>query len=629
MQISEIRIRNFRNFHNAKIILKNNDTVILGENGAGKTNLFRAMRLILDNKYNYQLKKDDYSLKLKYSQAHWIIIQVKFSDVKSEDLGAFGAKLNPDDKNEAWINMFFRPAYEERVAIKKVGDAVSSGEATEEDFKNYLDSMDFRTDFELIKTIGETPDYSDDAEYELLVGDIDSMKLAEIEEENAEKMGNKRGAYDAIRLINVIFVPAGRDPYEEMTGASGIIKNLISRQARKIDKSKLQKLRTDLVKVGETIETFDEFKLTAKQITDKYKEALGELNAKTTNVASLISDELNDVVRYLGLNIEDGDATLPLGYRSLGEHSIFHLVLRMVDGEIADKSKFTILMIEEPEVHLHTHLQRTLFIRLQNKKDMQLIFSTHSNNISYAAKISKMVVLEQKTENVAIYYPANGIEEDAVIRTERYLDANRSPLLFAKKVLLVEGDAEAIIVPWLFEIHFKNTLDEHCISLVKADSAFFGNIAMLFHAERINRRCFILTDKDTDFTKGKENSRAEQLGLSRFNSLEELKKGNELISPFFAENTFEIQLLDKNIDVLISIVNDKLIYTQESKVEEVVNNLVSKDMETRYDSILRCVEYIGKGWFAILFVDYCRKKELEVKLPKYIKQAFEEMVSSI
>jgi len=628
VRISEVLIRNYRNFRNTKIVFSNNDTVILGENGAGKTNLFRAIRLLVDAKYKYSLKKDDYPLELKYPQAHWIIIQIKLTNVKSEELGSFGAKLNPNDNNEAWINLFFRPVYEERVKIKTLADDFHSSTISEAEFVNYLDSLDFRTDFELIKTVGETLDYTKDENYNALVGDIDSLHILDVEEENAEKMGTKKAVYDIVRLINTIYVPAGRDPYDEMTGSSGLIKNLMSKQSLKVDKEKLQQLRNDLVKVGETIEAFDEFKDTAKQITEKYEEALGKLNAKTTNVSSLISDEIYDVAKYLGLNIADGASSLPLSYRSLGEHSIFHMVLRMVASEDSDKFKFTLLLIEEPEVHLHTHLQRTLFIKLQNKKDLQLIFSTHSNNISYAAKISKMVVLEQKRNNAIAYYPTNGLSDKEVSKTERYLDANRTPLLFAKKVILVEGDAEAITIPWLFEKCKKNTLDEYCVSLVKVDSAFFDSLAILFHPMRINRKCCILTDKDTDFTTNKERSKAENLGLARYNKLNELQKENSLIAPYFAENTFEIQLLDKNIDTLVNILNEKLIYVDEATIEKRKNELKSANNETRYTSILRCVEYIGKGWFAILFVDYCRNNSIDVSLPEYIKKAFEELTKN-
>jgi len=623
MRIEEITIRNYRNFRNGKIEFKNSDSVVLGENGSGKTNLFRAIRLLLDNKYNVKFRKEDYSVDLKFPKAHWIIIQAKLCDVKSEDLGAFGCKLNPDDDNNAWITLFFRPVYEERVIIKNLCDLIIDGQKSEEDLEEHLDSMDFRTDYELIKTVGETPDYSNDENYNNLVGDLSTLQLPEIEDDDAKKMGNSRGAYDAIRSINVIFVPAGRNPYDEVTGTSGVIKTLMSKQANKVKKADLKTLRDNLAIVGNTIESFVEFSEIAEQVTNKYQEALGELNARQANISSLISDEVNDAIKYLGLNIDDGTTELPLGNRSLGEHSIFHLVLKMVAGENDDKSKFTMLLIEEPEVHLHTHLQRTLFIRLQGKKDMQLILSTHSNNISYATQISKMIILEQKENNVDVYYPTKNVTPENIVKTERYLDANRTPLLFAKQVLLVEGDAEAIVVPWLFYKDTKFTLDEHCISLVKVDSAFFDKIAILFHEDRIRRNCYILTDKDTDFTKDKKRSRAERLGKTRHENLTKIK--NNLIYPFFAENTFEIQLMDKNIDTLKKILNEKLIYTEDSKISEITNSLDSTDDEDRYKAIMKCVNYVGKGWFAILLVDYCEKNSVKLSLPEYIENAFKEM----
>lgn len=43
--------------------------------------------------------------------------------------------------------------------------------------------------------------------------------------------------------------------------------------------------------------------------------------------------------------------------------------------------------------------------------------------------------------------PYNGLNKDQIMHIERYLDVKRSELLFSKNVILVEGDAEEILIP--------------------------------------------------------------------------------------------------------------------------------------------------------------------------------------
>src|SRR5690606_22609336 len=88
---------------------------------------------------------------------------------------------------------------------------------------------------------------------------------------------------------------------------------------------------------------------------------------------------------------------------------------------------------------------------------------------------------------------------DQVGNVQRYLDAVRSNLLFAKSVLLVEGDAEEILIPLMVKKVLGVSLDELGISLINIRSTGFANVSVLFHENRIRRRCAIITDLDAAF----------------------------------------------------------------------------------------------------------------------------------
>jgi putative ATP-dependent endonuclease of OLD family len=79
------------------------------------------------------------------------------------------------------------------------------------------------------------------------------------------------------------------------------------------------------------------------------------------------------------------------------------------------------------------------------------------------------------------------------------LDAVRSNLLFAKSVILVEGDVEEILIPILIKLVLGVSVDELGISVINIRSTGFKNVAVLFHDLRIKKRCAIITDLDKAF----------------------------------------------------------------------------------------------------------------------------------
>ncbi|MBI0575680.1 AAA family ATPase, partial [Pectobacterium parmentieri] len=60
------------------------------------------------------------------------------------------------------------------------------------------------------------------------------------------------------------------------------------------------------------------------------------------------------------------------------------------------------LLIEEPEAHIHTHIQKTLFDNF-NFQNTQVFVSTHSTQISSVSKISSMNVLARQQGFTEVY----------------------------------------------------------------------------------------------------------------------------------------------------------------------------------------------------------------------------------
>jgi len=101
----------------------------------------------------------------------------------------------------------------------------------------------------------------------------------------------------------------------------------------------------------------------------------------------------------------------------------------------AKQSFANFLLIEEPEAHIHTHIQKTLFDKL-NYSDTQIIYSTHSTYISEVSNVRNINILGKHALRCEAYQPASGLTDPQIGTVQRYLDAVRSNLIFAKSVLL-------------------------------------------------------------------------------------------------------------------------------------------------------------------------------------------------
>jgi putative ATP-dependent endonuclease of OLD family len=97
-------------------------------------------------------------------------------------------------------------------------------------------------------------------------------------------------------------------------------------------------------------------------------------------------------------------------------------------------------------------------------------------------------------------FPSDKIGKREKLDLERYMDATKSTLFFAKSVLLVEGLAEALLIPILARrcARPQLELDEKGVSVVPVHGVSFRPFLRLFGSQALHRRCAVLTDSDDD-----------------------------------------------------------------------------------------------------------------------------------
>ena len=334
------------------------------------------------------------------------------------------------------------------------------------------------------------------------------------------------------------------------------------------------------------------------------------------------------------LNVLVGNSATS-GYRgelyeqSLGGANLIYVALKLLeyDFKLSSDRVAHFLLIEEPEAHIHTHIQKTLFFKLRSTRT-QVIVSTHSTHISSASQIAGINVLAKKEDHAEVYQPAHCLSPETVKRVERYLDAIRSTLLFAKGVLLVEGDAELIMIPAMLRAVVGVTPDELGFSVIAMSSAFFEHVAVIFGDDRIQRPCAIATDLDAaliDLPKDPENDTkreakaraAEKLGKSRRQSLQKLAKDNPWIQAFYADYTFDVDFIGAdNSGVVVQTLDG--IYTQATSKRDSQKKLESNEIQISGMEILRLANKLGKGWIALLLSEILIP---QTYIPDYILRA--------
>lgn len=632
MYISSVKIRNYRNLSNNIFDLNKDVTTLIGENGTGKTNVLNAIKIVLDNRNKSKFTKKDFSCQLKQSKGHWIIISINFKDVPDSNLVAESATLNPTKDNESTISLIYRPNKIVRMKIEEKYNLIKTASDEESDniytteLQKYINEIDIDSDYEIKFTVGELFDFNNDNEYKNVVGDFDNLVFNPVDEhqENTKNIGNRMSS--SLECFDINFIPAIRNVENEFDRKGNFFEKMLIKLSDEINETEWNNVQKNFSSINDSLKKIDTFHNFANDLSETILLTVGDtFNSNTSLDVSypLIKDEIVKNFKLAG--IVNGNQ-IELNSKSLGENNIIYFALKIMQSEQQighTKKIFKLLMIEEPEAHLHKHLQQTFLNGIKNNSNngFQLILSTHSVHISESSNIDSVIVLGNRDEGVVeTYYPTKNLQPQQIKYLERYLDSMRIPVLFAKKILFVEGDAEQIFIDNIIKLKYETDLNNFGISLISINGCFFENLSLLFNSERIRKKCSILTDLDNDING--EGCNAEKLSVSRVTKLEQIHINNEYVKIFTNKYTFEIELFLENLSIFKEFVKERKIYQDEKIIDELT---LSYDFNTVAKRILLTAKKVGKGWLALDFVNWLKEKGedtiLNVKLPQYIIDA--------
>jgi putative ATP-dependent endonuclease of OLD family len=456
--ISNIVIENFRLFGSGaqafSLAINPGLTALVGENDAGKTAVIDAIRLVLGTRDQELLRIDTADFHQPaggQSRADQILIRLQFRELTLADRGAFA----------------------EYLTYEQIGDEAHTT---------------------LIVTWAvkrNTKDHS-------------SRRTLPPEWRTGANADGPLMDFGARSLLTATYLRPLRDAERAMSAGRGSRLSQILQHAKEIKSTGVgfdsetnpnpDPKTLSVLGLGDyTSFLFGEskgIKSARKRLNDEYLEPLSFANdlLKARIGVSRAQDDalrLRQLLEKLELVLAGATDAASLHSRGLGSNNLLFMACELL--LLATESDgFPLLLIEEPEAHLHPQRQVRLMSFLQAQaaqrrpdgQQIQIIVTTHSPNLASELKLGNLALIEG-ARAFPLGESHTQLNKDDYRFLERFLDVTKANLFFARAVLIVEGDAENILLPAIAGLLGRD-FRRYGVSVVNVGGVGLGRYARIF-----------------------------------------------------------------------------------------------------------------------------------------------------
>jgi len=607
LRISKVKINNFANFSEFEIETGDN-LIVVGENKVGKSNLIFALQLILDP----GLAERDRQLGLEH-----------FWDGLGE--GKLGAVIE--------IAVELTDFEDDPRLLAHLGDSIV------EPGPPMVSRLTYR--FQPKAGLEAEPKSTGDYEY-IVFGGLDP--------DNAIRPGLRR-------MLPLDVLAALRDAENDLaTWRRSPLRPLIESLTAPLNQTDREEIQNAVDTAQNALTARTEIREVAETMSQRLEAMVGPVH--TTSVAiGLAPTRIDALLRALRLLIDGG--ARGVADASLGTANLIFLALKSLelDRLVEDGERdHTFLAVEEPEAHLHPHVQRLVYRHFlaedvhDDDEDgeagegggagaartsrLTTILTTHSPHIASIAPLRSIVLLRRDAANnstVGVSTAKTPLTNTDEADLQRYIDVTRGELFFARGIILVEGDAERFLIPPFAEamgIH----LDQLGISVCSVSGTNFAPYVKLLGSAGLAIPHVVLTDRDTveggtPLARGRVERLLEILEPgSAYGDLADatIFRRGERYGIFVNSNTLEPELFASGLArQMRTILRSELPLRQANRA--LIDGWVADPATLDVDRLIGLIERVGKGRFA----QRLASSATAPRCPTYIRSALERIRDAI
>jgi len=461
IRLSKVKIMNYKSIKGA-VLCFGEKTILIGKNNSGKSSVLEAIKLgmsyeSIDSGYVYQTNESPFTYDKK------VVIEMMFSPINQN-----GEII--DEFDDEWLLAF--------------GDRITIAEQQ---------SFSFQT----------TLEYSKERQ-----GYINTKKLIKVwsDDVNIESETDKKISREDLENIFLLYIDAQRD----------LSKDIYDKHSRwyKIT-SNIKFSEEDTADILEKIDSINSKVIASNSIladiSNNLKNSTSDKESEIT--ISPITRDLGHLNK--GMNIYYNNESvknipveqLGLGVRSWGVFSVLkaYLMAEQKRREENESVFHSILLVEEPEAHLHPQAQRHLLEQIMSSIGQKIIV-THSPYIISKINIDQ-IILAKKDDTDTILTPliTENLNKDDLRNIKNKIMNNQGEMLYANSVILCEGETESIILPILFQKFFGKHPFELGITIIPANgSGIFKYFVKLLDILEI--KWFLFSDGEKNVVENLENA---------------------------------------------------------------------------------------------------------------------------
>ncbi|MGR5324620.1 ATP-dependent nuclease [Vibrio sp. DNB22_17_1] len=478
MYIRKVTINNYRSFRFFEAQLQQL-TVVIGENDTGKTNFFTALSLPLSgNQIDFNQKR------------------LSVSDINKDAVIDFLKSVVSDDTEENQLEKI--PKVSVTVEFADPKDAyetvmLAKWIVADGDEETYKIRYDFKPkdDKDLLEVVkkslaGRT---LDDINWFTLPVELYDYQVVSVNNE-------KPIAYSDLKHVSVHSINAERDDFSESSSmkSNSIFTKLLMNTLNDDDKGQINTAYSEFFSAIEKTETFDKV-IGTNDDFENYDSIIKQLEC-TPNLPNLKNILSNITLKY-------GNEFLY--QKGLGQRNLIYILILFAYYKSCGDT-FNLCCIEEPEAHLSVNNLRLVrdFIEKSSSNSgslVQTIISTHNPSIINKLKISNVLAF---TGEKAISLSDTPTKLVDYLRKRPNFDILK--LLFANKVILVEGPTEEMLIStYLSKQPALNDID--IIPIGQRGYATFLDIWLALNKDNQNKKIGVVRDYDnSDAAKAKHDA---------------------------------------------------------------------------------------------------------------------------